>query len=564
MSDSIDVFISYSSKDEEIAVLLHEALNKRSINSWVALYDINYGGNYAREIFDAIEQAKVFSVIISANSCKSDHVKNEIELATRQIQKGLIIMPIRIDKEEMDKEMQYYLARKQWLDASNPPLQEKIENYCSRICSILHIEQEELNSDNPDVPSIDQNETPEQSVDSIKNAYDVISEDTESVDSDKQNISSADDADNIDKTVNSENAVEENDASNEKKSIFDYEKYATEGDFETAIALLEENIKLANCEDDKQLGGKYNTLGVYYIQINDYEKALEYLQKAIPLVPEHAEPSVHNNIASVYMGMEKYEEAIKEYTKALSLEQQEYGWQRSTRLARSVAFYKAGRFEEAQKDYQEAMANTETDKVVANKVDYSNSDLEFKSKKGKKTVRNAPHIVHAIFNFFKKALENNLPFFIILLPFFIILLPVLCIFNFFKKVPENSPQNKEEKTVLLGSPVDQQILNFDNSPLYLIFKKRRIELELKISIGRADDNDLIIADDMLVSRHHCIIQKIKDSYFLKDENSSNGTFLNGCRVPPDKYVRLNSGDRISIGYGAIIEVYKSKSNKQQR
>lgn len=560
MSDSIDVFISYSSKDEEIAVLLHEALNKRSINSWVALYDVNYGGNYAREIFDAIEQAKVFSVIISANSCKSDHVKNEIELATRQIQKGLIIMPIRIDKEEMDKEMQYYLARKQWLDASNPPLQEKIEKYCDQVYSVLHIEQEKPNSDNSDIPSEDSKEAPEQSSDSIENANDSIPEEAVSADSDHQNISSAD---NVDKNVNSENAADESEPSTDKKLIFDYEKYASEGDFKTAIALLEENTKLADFKEDKQLGEKYNTLGVYYIQVNDYNKALEYLKKAVPLVPEHAEPSVHNNIASAYMGLEEYEEAIKEYTEALLQERLVYGWQRGTRLARSVAFYKAGRFEEAQKDYQEAMANTETDKVVANKVDYSNSDLEFKSKKGKKTVRNAPHIVHAIFNFFKKALENNLPFFIILLPFFIILLPVLCIFNFFKKVPENSPQNKEEKTVWLGSPVGQQILNFDNSPLYLIFNKRRIELGLKTSIGRQDDNDLVIAEDRLVSRHHCIIQKIKDSYFLKDENSTNGTFLNGCRIPSDKYVKLNNGDRVSLGYGNIIEVHEYSGSESQ-
>ena len=44
-----------------------------------------------------------------------------------------------------------------------------------------------------------------------------------------------------------------------------------------------------------------------------------------------------------------------------------------------------------------------------------------------------------------------------------------------------------------------------------------------------------------------MIQKIKNAYFLKDENSTNGTFVNGKRIPNDKYIKLNSGDKITIG-----------------
>ena len=47
-------------------------------------------------------------------------------------------------------------------------------------------------------------------------------------------------------------------------------------------------------------------------------------------------------------------------------------------------------------------------------------------------------------------------------------------------------------------------------------------------------------------------QKIKNAYFLKDENSTNGTFLNGRRLPADKYVRLNPGDKITIGNSNLI------------
>jgi len=84
-----------------------------------------------------------------------------------------------------------------------------------------------------------------------------------------------------------------------------------------------------------------------------------------------------------------------------------------------------------------------------------------------------------------------------------------------------------------------------------MFNNSKIELVAKITIGRSQDNNIVI-DNKLASRHHAIIQKIKDAYFLKDENSTNGTFLNGRRIPSDKYVRLNGGDKITIGNSNLI------------
>ena len=84
-----------------------------------------------------------------------------------------------------------------------------------------------------------------------------------------------------------------------------------------------------------------------------------------------------------------------------------------------------------------------------------------------------------------------------------------------------------------------------------MFNKKRIKLVTKITIGRETDNDIVV-DNKLASRHHAIIQKIKDAYFLKDENSTNGTFLNGKKIPEGKYVRLNSGDKITVGNMSLV------------
>lgn len=64
-----------------------------------------------------------------------------------------------------------------------------------------------------------------------------------------------------------------------------------------------------------------------------------------------------------------------------------------------------------------------------------------------------------------------------------------------------------------------------------------------ISIGRGLDNDLVI-DDPRVSRHHAQITFRHGHYLLRDQRSTNGTFVNN---QPVETVVLASGDRVSLG-----------------
>jgi Zn-dependent protease with chaperone function len=66
-----------------------------------------------------------------------------------------------------------------------------------------------------------------------------------------------------------------------------------------------------------------------------------------------------------------------------------------------------------------------------------------------------------------------------------------------------------------------------------------------IKIGRAKDND-IVRTDTSVSRYHCEIHFDEyDNAFLKDCNSTNGTFVNGNRVKGN--LRLHSNDIVRLG-----------------
>lgn len=105
-----------------------------------------------------------------------------------------------------------------------------------------------------------------------------------------------------------------------------------------------------------------------------------------------------------------------------------------------------------------------------------------------------------------------------------------------------------DSTIMNNSPVGQHIQAFSNSGAvsYLMFNKQKIQLVAKITIGRDTDNSVVI-DNKLASRHHALIQKIKDDYFLKDENPTNGTFLNdrknSCRKICETFARRQNHNR---------------------
>jgi transcriptional regulator with GAF, ATPase, and Fis domain len=51
----------------------------------------------------------------------------------------------------------------------------------------------------------------------------------------------------------------------------------------------------------------------------------------------------------------------------------------------------------------------------------------------------------------------------------------------------------------------------------------------KLRIGKASDNDLVLADDT-VSRHHCELTRASDGVHVRDLGSTNGTKVQGARV----------------------------------
>lgn len=68
-----------------------------------------------------------------------------------------------------------------------------------------------------------------------------------------------------------------------------------------------------------------------------------------------------------------------------------------------------------------------------------------------------------------------------------------------------------------------------------------------VTIGSSTDLcDLLIDYDKTISRRHCMLIKRGNEYFIKDLNSTNGTFLNGSKVYFDERA-IHHEDRIRFG-----------------
>jgi len=74
--------------------------------------------------------------------------------------------------------------------------------------------------------------------------------------------------------------------------------------------------------------------------------------------------------------------------------------------------------------------------------------------------------------------------------------------------------------------------------------RRRFELsDEAVTIGRADDNTLVLKDTR-ASRHHCVIEPHEGGFRLRDLDSRNGTTLNDDTVSEHQ---LDNGDVVRIG-----------------
>ena len=92
--------------------------------------------------------------------------------------------------------------------------------------------------------------------------------------------------------------------------------------------------------------------------------------------------------------------------------------------------------------------------------------------------------------------------------------------------------------------------------------RRNIVLDhFPFTVGRRTDRDLVLTDPR-VSREHAVFMRENDGIYLEDQNSRQGTFVNGERI-----TRQQAGAQRSSrirGTGCVIRAFQSRPREFKR
>ena len=125
-----DVFISYSSEDENVVRAVSNALEANKIRCWYASRDIPAGADWPTSIVNAIQEAQALLLIFTDFANASEHVLREV---TTAISDGKTLIPFKLTSNGPTEGMKYFLNTVHWLDAVDQPLEDAIDNLVKRV-----------------------------------------------------------------------------------------------------------------------------------------------------------------------------------------------------------------------------------------------------------------------------------------------------------------------------------------------------------------------------------------------------------------------------------------------
>ena len=133
-----DVFISYSTRDKVDANAVCAGLEAAGLCCWMAPRDILPGQSWPEAIINAIDRCGVLVLILSSSSNASRQVFRELRNAGDN---GIPMIPFRLEDTSMSPEMRYYIGDTQWLDATNPPMEQHIQRLCHTVRRLIEVQE---------------------------------------------------------------------------------------------------------------------------------------------------------------------------------------------------------------------------------------------------------------------------------------------------------------------------------------------------------------------------------------------------------------------------------------
>jgi hypothetical protein len=129
-----DIFICHSAKDKTTADAVCAALEANGVRCWIAPRDVIPGMEWSECIIDAIEECRIMVLIFTTHANDSPQIRREIE---RAVNRGVAILPLRIEDILPGRALEYFIGNVHWLDALTPPLETHLKNLAETVKMLL-------------------------------------------------------------------------------------------------------------------------------------------------------------------------------------------------------------------------------------------------------------------------------------------------------------------------------------------------------------------------------------------------------------------------------------------
>jgi hypothetical protein len=132
---SADVFISYSTSDQQMANTIWTFLKSKGISCWMAPDSILPGEEWGDSILRGIQNCKIMVLVFSQAANDSGPVRSEVD---RAVNARKVLIPFRIENVAPTGAMEFHIGRRHWLDAYRGPIERHLGLLERAVNDVLH------------------------------------------------------------------------------------------------------------------------------------------------------------------------------------------------------------------------------------------------------------------------------------------------------------------------------------------------------------------------------------------------------------------------------------------
>ena len=112
------VFVSYSRRDKDLVNPLVAKLRASGVNVWIDTQDIKPGAPWKGQIVQSIAESDSFVLLLSRDSCASENVRKELDLA---IEADVLVLPVILQPVDVTAALKYQLVGIQRINLFSDP-----------------------------------------------------------------------------------------------------------------------------------------------------------------------------------------------------------------------------------------------------------------------------------------------------------------------------------------------------------------------------------------------------------------------------------------------------------